>query len=199
MDGALSNRLVALVRARQTTGTSDIVKKFFSNLSEANMKILNDVPTEDDWEWGGEGFRCSDLDKRDAHDKFFGKSIEDMLPYFKELPLSASEDLWFMPDTPFRYYVLAFKMLLMSQKNIDELGCDASDAASTFLCLLRHKLENSPQLVLPVMEELMPVVEHVAANQNLFDADPEIYGSFPDKLVEIKRLYADARSASQSN
>jgi hypothetical protein len=163
------------------------------------MKNLSGIPTEDDWEWGGKGFRCSDLDKRHAHDRFFGKNIEDVLPYFKDLPLSASEDLWYMPDTPFRYYVLAFKMLLMSQENIDELGSDASDAASTFLCLLQHKLKSTPQLVLPVMEELMPVVEHVAANQNLFDADTEIYGPFPDKLEEIKRLYADARSASQSN
>jgi hypothetical protein len=38
----------------------------------------------------------------------------------------------------------------------------------------------------------MPVVEFVATNQALFQADIEIYGSFLELLAEIKTLYAKA-------
>jgi hypothetical protein len=70
---------------------------------------------------------------------------------------------------------------------------EASDGASCFLLILKGKLKEFPDFVLPVMEELMPVAEYIACNQELFQADVNIYGSFPEHLAEIKALYLKAQ------
>jgi len=44
------------------------------------------------------------------------------------------------------------------------------------------------------MQDVMPVAEYVAQNQILFNAQPEIYGSFPEKLAEILVRYESAKT-----
>jgi hypothetical protein len=128
-----------------------------------------------------------------AREKFFGKSIEEVLPYFFDSVLGAGEDISYMPPIPFRYYIFAFTQFLMSE---DTLNCDhprhaeASDGASSFLGLVRQHLRDYPEFILPVMEEIMPVVEFVGTHQALYEAAEDIYGSFPDLVKEIKTLYA---------
>jgi hypothetical protein len=140
------------------------------------------VPTEDDW-----GEYKSDLDQNHAHSVFAGCTNEEMQPFFRRNPLAMTDDLRWMPDVPFRYYILGFRDF-MTAKQFDFL--EGSDAASCFLGLVLEKLENHPRLVVPVMPELLPAVEYVARNQSLFDADESIYGNLSEKLSRIKTLYA---------
>lgn len=154
------------------------------------MPTQDSIPTEEDW-----GAYQSDLDSSYAHERFAGKSISEVLPYFKGAILGAVEDISHMPAIPFRYYVLAFKTFLLSEELVDDrlINLEAPDAASSFLRLVQAKLKDSCEIILPVMNELMPVAEYVALHQDLYRASEEIYGSFPDVLNEIKQLYRAAR------
>ena len=126
-------------------------------------------------------------DQNHAHSVFGGRTNEKMQPFFRRNPLALTDDLRWMPDVPFRYYILGFRDFITA-KQFDLL--DGSDAASCFLGLVLAKLENHPRLIVPVMPELLPSVEYVARNQGLFNADESIYGNFLEKLSRIQALYA---------
>lgn len=140
------------------------------------------LPTESDW-----GDYRSDLDQNHAHSVFAKHTNEEMQPFFRRNPLGLTDDLRWMPDVPFRYYILGFRDAVMA-KQFDLHN--RADAASCFLGLVLEKLEGHPRLIVPVMSELLPAVEYVARNQSLFDADETIYGNFLDKLSRIETLYA---------
>ena len=144
--------------------------------------IPQSVPNEDDW-----GDYKSDLDQNHAHSVFARRTNEEMQPFFRQNPVALTDDLRWMPDLPFRYYIFGFRDVVMANQ-FDV--CDGADAASCFLGLVLEKLENNPRLIVPVMPELLPPVEYVAQNQKLFDADEDIYGNFEEKLARIHKLYA---------
>jgi hypothetical protein len=108
--------------------------------------------------------------------------------------LAAVEDLYYMPPVPFRYYVFALKQFLLSDKTLNSKSecIEITGGASNFLCLVRDKLRDSPQEIIPIMGELMPAVEFVALHQELYCAAVDIYGSFPEQLYEIQQLYKAA-------
>ena len=139
------------------------------------------VPTEA--EWGDYG---ADLDAADAHEMFGGRTNEEMLPHFRRNVIERTDELRWMPEVPFRYYMLGFRDFMM-EGVFDFL--EASDAASCFLGLVLEKLEKQPGYILPVMPELLPAVRHVAMNQASFEADESIYGSFAEKVRRIEALY----------
>lgn len=118
------------------------------------MNPILSIPVEADW-----GDYPSDLDQEDAHQKFAGKSNYEMQQYFREIPIEAAGDLRFMPEIPFRYYMLGFRDCVMSA---GFEPCHGSDAASCFLNLVVEKLESQPRHILPIMPEL--------ANHNPFFA-----------------------------
>jgi len=153
------------------------------------------IPTERNWDWDEPcSYYHGDIDY--ARAQFSGRSIEEMIPRFIQLPLAATEDLYYMPKTPFQYYVMAFKKVFMSdecRQLLIEEG-QAPDAASTFLHLLKSKFREYPEHIAPVMPELLPVAEFVAANQAIFEADLDIYGSFPELLNEIKTTFSEYQS-----
>jgi len=140
------------------------------------------VPTEKDW-----GDYQSDLDWKSAHDLFAGHTNEQMRPYFRQNPLERTSELGWMPEVPFRYYMLGFRDCV-TDRDFDFL--EVSNAASCFLGLIKEKLEKQPQVIVPIMPELLPAVEHVARNQAQYEADESIYGNFLEKLAQIQTLYA---------
>ena len=158
-------------------------------IPEPSMNPTLSIPTEPDW-----GDYRSDLDQEWAHRKFAGKSNDEMQQHFREIPIEAASDLRFMPEIPFRYYMLGFRDCLMSG---GFEPCNNSDAASCFLHLVTEKLETQPRYILPIMPELIPAVEHIAHNQATFDADESIYGSFLEILKQIQELYANAQDTNR--
>ena len=139
------------------------------------------VPTEADW-----GEYQADLDQTYAHKLFVGRTNQEMLPHFRSNVIETTDELRWMPEVPFRYYLLGFRDFVMAGE-FDHL--EASDAASCFLGLVLEKLEKQPDYILPIMPELLPTVRHVAMNQASFDANERIYESFQEKLGHIEALY----------
>jgi hypothetical protein len=139
------------------------------------------VPTEADW-----GNYEADLDQKYAHDLFVGRTNQEMLPHFQRNVIERTDELRWMPETPFRYYMIGFRDFLMAEEF--DSGW-TSDAASCFLDFTLQKLKKQPTHILPVMPELLPALRHVAQNQGLFDADQSIYGDFQEKLAQIEALY----------
>lgn len=140
------------------------------------------VPTEKDW-----GDYQADLDQKYAHDLFAGRTNEEMQPHFRLNPIERTSELGFMPEVPFRYYIIGFRDFVMAG---DFEALDASNAASCFLGLVLEKLEKEPNHISPIMRELFPAIEFVANNQEKFDAVEKIYGNFLEKLAQIQTLYA---------
>lgn len=156
------------------------------------MQVSRSIPTEDEWSWGSTECPFFYLDINHAREKFIGKSIEEVLPYFFGAVLGAQEDISHMPPIPFRYYIFAFTRFLMSEdaRSGYSRNSEAQDGASSFLQLVRNTLRDRPDFILPVMEDLLPTVEFVATHQDVYEADKDIYGSFLDLLKEIKNLLA---------
>jgi len=144
---------------------------------------MKQIPTEEDWGEYLQG-RIEDLDVAYAHDVFIGKSNSDMLPEYKDHVLMRSEDLHWMPKKPFQYYIFGFRDYVI---NGDFGSYESSDAASSFLQLILHKLKEQPDHILPVLPGLLKDIEYVAKNQALYDADEDIYGNFIEVLAEIKQ------------
>ena len=145
--------------------------------------MKRNVPTEADWgNWG------ADLDTEYAHENFAGKTREEVFPLFQSNVIERTDELRFMPPVPFRYYMLAFRDYVLSER-VFAVECEASDAASCFLGLILEKLESDPSVILPVMEELLPAAEEVAGRQEEYDAPVDIYGSFPRKVVRMRLLW----------
>jgi hypothetical protein len=139
------------------------------------------VPTEAEW-----GEYRGDPDQNYAHDLFAGRTNEEMLPHFRENVIERTDELRWMPEVPFQYYVLGFRDFVMARE-FDQL--EASNAASCFLGLVLEQLEKQPRFILPVMPQLLPAIRHVAANQASYNANESIYGSFAAKFRRIEALY----------
>jgi hypothetical protein len=141
------------------------------------------VPSETEW-----GDYKGDLDQKCAHDQYIGRSNEEMQTYFRNNPIETASDLQFMPEVPFQYYMLGFRDYVMGARSDRSW---TSDAASCFLRLVLHKLEQQPKHIIPIMPDLLPALHYVAQNQASFEASENIYGKFPEMLARIQTLYAD--------
>jgi hypothetical protein len=141
-----------------------------------------EVPGADKW-----GAESDDLDLEYARRIFFAKTAQQMFPLFDRNVIERADEIRFMPDACFPYYVLAFKdyVLLDSTKE----GEMAPDAASSFIRLIAEKLGDRRALVQPLMVELFPALEHLVLHQADYGADVDIYGDFGDRVAEIKRLW----------
>jgi hypothetical protein len=145
------------------------------------------VPSETDW-----GNYKSDLDQNHAYSVCAGRTNDEMQPFFRRNVIEMTSELRWMPEVPFRYYMLGFRDFVMA-KEFDFLS--ASDAASCFLNLVLEKLEEQPLCIVAIMPDLLSAVEFVARNQELYEADEAIYGNFVEKLSRIHELYARHRTS----
>ncbi len=75
------------------------------------------IPTEQDC-----GNYHDDLDQRWAHDHYLGRSNDEMQAYYANAPLEGASDLRFLPEVPFRYYMLEYRDFMMSANNKDRGG-----------------------------------------------------------------------------
>ncbi len=143
-----------------------------------------EIPTEQEWEdyW-------NDLDANYAHKIFFGKSNSEVQPDFQRSVLERIDELRFMPVKPFQYYIFGLKQYVESGNFIH---FDKPDAASGFINLVAEMVEDKPKYIYPILNELMPALEEISSNQTDYEADLDIYGSFPDILRTIKQAYKSA-------
>lgn len=139
--------------------------------------MMERIPNDRDW-WGGvpEG-----LDEKCAYDHFFGKSLAEAHELFVMNALYYEEDLLYMPEKPFVYYVRAFIFYLESEKSRGD-----SDAANCFLGLVDHYLEMDPLWLKSSWGKIRPLLDKIAIEQVAFyDACPDIYGDFQRKVERM--------------
>lgn len=154
------------------------------------------IPTRADWEWPDGHHRLERLDDYEFYrTKFLGKGVEEMISYLEDNPTETALALYCFPTIPFQYYVAAYRILLLGR----DTPCDAFDGyqlclvADSFFSLLKAKLQETPEVILPIMDDLLSLAEYVADRQDFFDADADIFGSFRDRYFEIKGLYEEQR------
>ena len=155
--------------------------------SEKKWTAQNSVPTEADWKDDADAdHTLYSLDVTHAFQTFAGKANQEMQSRFFQNVLGCAEDLDYLPRIPFQYYMLGFRDFVMA----GNFGwCDSSDAASSFLNRICRKLKEQPHFIRPIMPDLMPAVIYVSENQQLFDADVDIYGNFKAIRRLIEELY----------
>lgn len=154
------------------------------SVSQPSLEFLiKDLSLPNASAWGEEG---NDLDENHARKIFFGKNIEQTFPLFERNAIERADEIRFMPEQCFPYYLIAFASYLMLESTKENIM--APDAASSFLNLVIDQLLNAPHKISGLMEKILPVADYLASHQNEYDADIEIYGSFFDKLKEIKKL-----------
>ena len=141
---------------------------------------MNQIPREEDW-----GDYWKDIDMKGAHASYFGKSNQQMQHEFYKNGNYLISELRFMPPKPFLYYMLGFRDFILADNFPPH---EASDFSSYFLWLVDYLLEHEPQMITPIIDDLMPALEHVAKNQEKYDAPVDIYGSYLNKLSHIKGL-----------
>ena len=133
-------------------------------------------PTSDDW-----GDLAVDPEVEYGFGLFGGKTIVEARPLFVENPMERAAELRYVPSAVFNYYVFCFVDRLLSAESKGE-----SDMASCFLRLVRDRASSRPKDLEPIWDRLHPAVVHVAHAQAFYDADIDIYGSFPELLREIE-------------
>lgn len=137
------------------------------------------VPNETDW-----ADYPTDLDGRDLHRLFFGKSSAEVERFFGSgQAINRADELLFAPRRVFQYYVRAFAAFLLSDAAMGD-----SDAASPFLSLLEAREVRDPGSVAVIYAALEDTVDFIASHQAYYAANPAIYGSFADRAQRIRTL-----------
>lgn len=148
------------------------------------------IPTAEDWYKG-----LMDLPDTYAYDKFFGKSLAEAIEVFRTSALGAAEAVSYMPPVPFRFYIQAFAEFLQEAPLTDgefDLDSEYTNGAASFLELVLSKVSHEPDVVIPVMLDLLKTAVFVANNQFAFGANISIYGRFSDLVEKIKSAYEKA-------
>lgn len=149
------------------------------------------IPTEKDW-----GNYQADLDIRDAHSIFSGRANEEMIrEYAKDISMRAT-DLRFMPAVPFQYYMLGFSKFVKENK-LDDF--QRGEAASCFFRIIEYKLACEPADIIPIMDDLLPLVAEIAESQSHYNLQEEICGNFKEKEFRILTMLKEAKSLLENN
>ena len=136
------------------------------------------IPDQDDWKRAQEG-----LDEGYAFRHFFGKSLEEAFRLFENHALMYQEDLSYMPEYPFKYYLRAYIYYLGCQRSQGD-----SDAASCFLHLIRSQVKNRYEWLEDSWDSIERVLFRLSSDQAFFDASEKIYGDFGRKVDQILAL-----------
>ncbi|MCE0555528.1 hypothetical protein [Motilimonas sp. E26] len=145
------------------------------------------IPNVKDW-----GDYENDYDMKDAFEHFNGISIDEAKALFRIDPFTSINDLSFMPEVPFRYYMLAFKGYIEDCKFEDG---EAYSSTARFLKTIERKLEKKPQDIEPIMEELLPTIKFVANNQERFETGSYSFGNYMERYLVITQLYQTIKKA----
>ena len=149
-----------------------------------NEKRIVKIPSLEDWNPKALG-----EDALTAFERFSGKSNDQMQKYFFANVVSAINDIQFMPEIPFQYYLFGLCQYLRGE-NLNQY--EACAAASGFLHLIHEKIERDFPVIEPLVDELRPLMAHVAQHQESYGATRDIYGDFEDlhqKIMEkLKKI-----------
>ncbi len=134
------------------------------------------IPDIDAWEGEWTAF-----DEGCAFRNFFGKTLKEAFALFEQCALIYQEDLAYMREAPFKYYVRAYIYYLGSQRSRGD-----SDAANCFLGLIGIRLGDQPEWLGGSWAQIEPVLRKIADQQEEFyDADRTIYSDFGKRVEQL--------------
>lgn len=146
-----------------------------------NKEIPLPIPTARDW---GE-MPEDDLDLLASYREYFGKSCAEIQSRFSRAPIAMVDGIRWMPLRPFVFYFRCLAKFVMSRPFNEST---APDLASSFLRLVEEKARTCPAGIRANMGVVREAVRYVSENQDLFNADPDVYGDFSAHGLEIDRL-----------
>jgi hypothetical protein len=125
-----------------------------------------------------------DIDARNVHAFWFGKSLDDVQQYFAGgQSAQRGNELLFMPRRAFQFYIFAFAQYVMSDAAIGD-----AEGASAFLKFLTARETEDPGSVSQIYEPLQNTIEFVAESQSRFAAAHAAHGSFRERAAELAKL-----------
>ena len=161
------------------------------------MKNKLMIPTLKEW-----GKYDNDLDLKEIHKLFFGKSNSDVYYYYKNMAcISRADELLFLNKKVFQYYIYSFVLYLLS-----DLGKDDDEAKEVFLSLLISREKHDSKSVCEIYEKkvkiecidenfdkddffisLYDIVCLIKEAYEVGEIDKELYDKLPDLIIEIEK------------
>ncbi|SMF67818.1 hypothetical protein SAMN02745866_04310 [Alteromonadaceae bacterium Bs31] len=132
------------------------------------------IPEEHDWK-----IDSQDLDEKYSFEKYLGKSKEQAIALFRSSPLECSFEIAYMPEIPFRYYVLAFKEFV-EKSNKEEYD----DVYHAYISMILSMIKNNFGYIEPLKKELLPLAYKITIDQEKYGLDLDIFGDLKVKLDE---------------
>ena len=124
--------------------------------------------------WGDIG---KDLDVKYAYKIFGEKERNEVHGDFGRCVIERADELRFMPDAVFPYYMLAFMDFV---EHGEYSVADASDVFHSYLELIKSRLKSSPQSIIIIIKDLAPSIRRIILAQDHFNISREIYGNFEE-------------------
>ena len=150
------------------------------------------VPTAKDWLPDVQG---GHLYHDHARRVYFGKGPEEVAALFESsVPEAIIDSIGHMPDVPFRYYLLLLADYAVSPGLLAGTSRRAS-VAEEFFALLEISLNIWSNRILPIMPDLLPVIDFIGGNQKKYTQDR--YGKSYAK--RRRHIYALMRAAQHSD
>jgi hypothetical protein len=133
------------------------------------------IPTEADWQSEGWG-----IDTRASYKKFFGKTSEEAYRILANDALAWGEEVTDMPESVFHYYFPLYAEYLLSPESESD-----SDGASSFIGRAAHRASSIVSGGQAMISLSSLALARIANAQEWFDAKPEIYGSFRERVTAV--------------
>ena len=138
----------------------------------------NNIPSESDWRsepWG--------IDTPYAYNHFQGKSREDAVEFFVENAIYYQEDIMFMPEACFRYYIHSYMDYLFSGRSAGD-----SDAANCFFGIVEIRKDDIARADFDLRQRILDMLKRLASQQAWYEADIEIYGDFIERSAQCMQM-----------
>lgn len=144
------------------------------------MNLGNDkIPSNSDWG------NLSGRDVFEAFEYFSGKSNDELQVEFKSNVIQRCSNLRWMPICPFSYYIFGLKQYIESGDN----GLlDLSDAVSCFIELVEERAVSNRDEMKVLYPRIKKFIDHIASNQDQYEADLDIYGDFKEVAIRVATL-----------
>ncbi|TJZ77322.1 hypothetical protein [Chitiniphilus eburneus] len=110
------------------------------------------IPSQEEW-----GDIFYDFDVQDVHKSFFGKNHGQAIALFKKDVLSRSQDVRFMPEKVFPYYMMSFGGFVQGGEYGENSSCDV---ANCYIDVIESKL-NQVKRVSPLVENVSLVLRFI--------------------------------------
>jgi len=140
----------------------------FSNLRQA--------PGRPEWQ-----LRTLCIDGRCAYAHFGGLSLDQAFDLFCLSARTYQEDLVWMPEACFSFYVQAYSDYILS-----DFSANDSDAASCYISLVAGLRDQVSRLPADRYESLVEALRRIASSQKWFGADEAIHGSYARRVLSLR-------------